>query len=309
MLSVTVRQARAADYEDVASFTQGTWSDRGIGDYIPDVFERWVETDGPEQRTFVLEADDGAVVGLCQGLFLSEYEAWAQGMRVAPAARGHGASRHLNDRLFDWAAEQGATLCRNMVFSWNMAGLGTSRAVGYEPCTEFRWAHPTPDADARPETGDDGFRIVEDPDAAWTVWSRSDARDVLSGLAMDVEEPWALAALTRERLAWAAENTRVLTVQGDGSRAFTFRVRSYDREDDDGDTVTWAEYAVAGWVDVPAAHALFAAIQRDAASVDADRTRVLIPETPRHVTDAVHVGVEISDDPDFVLEADLTTRA
>lgn len=296
-----VRQARLSDYDAVAEFTAETWPEQEHGDYIPRVFEQWVETDGPDQRTFVIEAD-GAVSGLLQGVMLSEYEAWAQGMRVAPAARGHGASRPMNERLFDWAADRGATVCRNMVFSWNMAGLGTSRAVGYGPGTEFRWALPAPDADA---AVDAEYRIGESPDAAWTCWTRSDAHVALSGLALDVAESWALATLTRERLAEAAD--RIIAVQSGGTEAFTYRVRTYDSEDD-GETVTWAEYGVAAWTDVSAARALFAAIRRDAASVGADRTRVLIPETPRHVTDAVHVGVAASEDPDFVMEADLSAR-
>jgi GNAT superfamily N-acetyltransferase len=302
MTDFSVRQARLSDHDAVTSFTTETWPDQETGDYIPDIFEQWVESDGPEQRTFVLEADD-EVAGILQGVMLSEYEGWAQGMRIAPAARGHGASKLMNDRLFDWAAERGGTLCRNMVFSWNMAGLGTSRAVGFDPGTEFRWALPTPDADAAADTS---HRITESPDAAWTYWTRSDAHDALSGLALDVDEAWALAALTRERLADDAE--RVLAVQGDGTEALTLRLRTYDREEEDGETVTWAEYGVGAWADVPAARALFAAIRRDAASVDADRTRVLLPETPRHVTDAVHVGVEVSEHPDFVMEADLSAR-
>lgn len=301
MPSFSVRQARVSDYEAVTGFTEDTWPDHETGDYIPRIFEQWVESDGPDQRTFVLEAD-GEVAGLLQGVMLSAYEAWAQGMRVAPAARGHGASRRMNDRLFDWAAEQGATVCRNMVFSWNMAGLGTSRAVGYDPGTEFRWALPTPDADATAETD---HRIVDSADAAWTYWTRSDAHAALGGLALDVDEPWALAALTRERLATDAD--RVIAVQNDGTDACTFRLRHYDRETD-GEELRWAEYGVAAWADESAARALFAAIRRDAGSVGADRARVLLPETPRHVTDAVHVGSEVSDHPDFVLEADLSTR-
>ena len=47
------------------------------------------------------------------------------------------------------------------------------------------------------------------------------------------------------------------------------------------------------------------AVGDDAAAVDADRTRPLLPETPRHVTEAAAAGVELADHPDFVLEAPL----
>ena len=43
-----------------------------------------------------------------------------------------------------------------------------------------------------------------------------------------------------------------------------------------------------------------------AAAAGADRARVLVPETPRHVSDAARARVPFVDEPDFVLERDLT---
>jgi GNAT superfamily N-acetyltransferase len=298
---LTVRQARADDREAVVAFTESTWPERG-DDYIPRVFDEWIRTDGPTQRTFVLDAGDD-VAGICQGVLLSDHEAWAQGMRVNPEYRGRKASPKLTRAVFDWAREQGATVCRNMVFSWNAAGLGQSRAVGFDPRTEFRWAEPEPDADA---AGPDGLRVVEDADTAWTAWQRSAGRDHLAGLTLASDESWALAELTRERLRDVADAERALAVaDDDGVRGMTFRVRADEHETDEG-TERFAEYGVGVWADLPTARALFAAISRDAAAIGVDRTRVLIPETVRHVSDVAAARVGFSDEPDFVLEADLT---
>jgi GNAT superfamily N-acetyltransferase len=298
---LTVRQARADDREAVVAFTESTWPERG-DDYIPRVFDEWIRTDGPTQRTFVLDAGDD-VAGICQGVLLSDHEAWAQGMRVNPEYRGRKASPKLTRAVFDWAREQGATVCRNMVFSWNAAGLGQSRAVGFDPRTEFRWAEPEPDADA---AGPDGLRVVEDADTAWTAWQRSAGRDHLAGLTLASDESWALAELTRERLRDVADAERALAVaDDDGVRGMTFRVRADEHETDEG-TERFAEYGVGVWADLPVARALFAAISRDAAAIGVDRTRVLIPETVRHVSDVAAARVGFSDEPDFVLEADLT---
>jgi GNAT superfamily N-acetyltransferase len=295
----TVRQARADDREAVVGFTADTWPEHG-DDYIPRVFDEWVATDGPTQRTFVA-AVDGSLAGICQGVLLSDHEAWAQGMRVAPDHRGRGVSPELTRAVFDWARERGATVCRNMVFSWNAPGLGQSRSVGFEPRTEFRWATPEPDADA---TGPDDLRVVESPDAAWTAWQRAEGRDRLAGLALDDEESWALAELTRERLHDA---DRTLAVRDDdGVRGMTVRVRQGETGSEDGTTETYAAYGVGVWDDIEAARALFAAVARDAAGLGVDRTRVLIPESARHVSDAAYARAGFSDEPDFVLEKDLT---
>ncbi len=297
-----VRQARAADTDDVAAFTADTWSERGVGDYIPRVFEEWVETDGPDQRTLVYETDEG-VVGLCQAVLLSDYEAWAQGMRVDPAHRGKGIGLALTDALFDWAVGGGATVCRNMVFSWNVAGLGQSRAAGFDPCTEFRWAHPDPDADADPD-----LAVGADRAAGWAFWTDSVARDHLHGLGLSTGESWALSAVTRDRLAWADDKTALLTVVEGDARALTYRTRTYEREDDEGIERMWAEYGVGAWSDAAAARALLDGVRRDAAAVGADRTRVLIPETVEHVSDVSTARVAVSDEPDFVMAADVAGR-
>ena len=321
-----IRQARRDDHDDIAAFTSDTWGDRfERGDYIADVFPEWVEADGPEQHTVVAE-NRGRVIGVCQAVLLSEHEAWTQGMRVADDARANGVAEAMNDGCFDWARERGATVCRNMVFSWNVAGLGAARGVGYDPATEFRWAHPDPDVDAHADSnGASEFDVVPDPDAAWGFWQDSEANRALAGLSLDPEESWALSECTRERFREAAEETAVFAVRGsDGTHGAALRTREYERdvsngegdgdEGDDGDesvdeeSELWVEYGVGAWDSVPAAQTLFAAIARDAAESGADRTRVLIPETARHVSDAAYAGIAVSEDPDFVMAADLTGR-
>jgi GNAT superfamily N-acetyltransferase len=303
-----IRQARADDYEAVAAFTRETWSEReGVGDYIPDIYHEWIEGDGPDQRTFVADAGDD-IAGLCQSVVLSEHEAWAQGMRVNPDYRGRGVADALNEAHFDWAREQGATVCRNMVFSWNIMGLGQSRAVGFEPETEFGFAEPEPAPAGSDTTDTDGLDPLADPDpnAAWAFWSDSDARDHLRGLALDPDESWACSALTRERLATAAAEDRLLGVaDADGFAGFAVRTRVTEREVD-GETVRTATYGAAAWRDADAAGALYDAVAADAAAADADDARVLIPETVEHVSDTGANRVPVAAEPDFVMCADLT---
>jgi GNAT superfamily N-acetyltransferase len=298
---VHVRQASPEDYEAVVEFTRGTWADREASDYISEIYHEWIAGDGERQRTFVADAGED-IAGICQGVMLSDHEAWAQGMRVNPDYQDMGLSTKLNDALFAWARERGATLCRNMVFSWNTAGLGGSRAAGFDPRMEFRWAHPEPDPGRDGAEAD--HEVVTDPDVAWSYWQRSQARAALAGLGLDMDESWAVAELTRERLHRAADETRVFAVKKDGTHGMAHRVRDYERERD-GKTERWAEYGVGAWTDLDAARALFDAISADAAELDADRTRVLIPETPRHVSDAAAARVAVSEEPDFVFEAPL----
>ncbi|MDS0283375.1 GNAT family N-acetyltransferase [Haloarcula onubensis] len=299
----TVRQARADDEAAVVAFAEQVWEDRpDTVDYIPDVFADWVDSDGPDQHTVVAEVD-GAAAGLCQAVMLTDHEAWLQGMRVDPAHRGAGLGLAMVEHCFDWARDRGATVARNMVFSWNDAGLGQSVAAGFAPDTSFRFAHPEPDAAADPGGEAEPAPAVEsDPAAAWSYWTASDARTHLSGLALDPERAWALSELPRERLHRLADEERVFAVKSDGTTGMA--CRTGERAGPDGDRL--AEYAVGAWADRDAAGALFDAIRADAAELGVDGTRVLFPETPRHVAEAAAVRAELADWPDFVLAADLS---
>jgi GNAT superfamily N-acetyltransferase len=317
--AIEIRQARPADEPAVVAFTEDTWSERGRGDYLPRVFGDWVESDGPRQRTFVAdvtgrEEPAEAVAGVVQTVLLADGEAWGQGMRVNPRYRGRGVSRRLTHAGFDWARERGATAVRIMVFSWNRAGLGAARSAGYAPAAEFRWVHPEPDPEGvsvRPGVADGALELTTDPGVAWAAWHDGDADDRLAGLTLSTEETWALSELTRDRLRRLAEDDterglgRVLAVRGpDGARAMTYRTRTYERTGEDGPT-EWAEYGVGAWTDLASGRRLLSAVARDAAALGVDRTRVLVPETTRYVSDAAYLQVDIADEPDFVLSADL----
>ncbi len=346
-----VRAARPDDVDAVAAFTRGTWGDRH-DDYLSRTFPEWVESDDADRGTFVATAPpdavdageldgradgdthvegDGsgavaageteAVVGCIQAVSLSEWEAWAQGLRVDPAARGLGVSTLLSTAAFDWARDRGASVCRNMVYSWNVAGLGQSRAVGFEPTTEFRFVEPEPADPSEPTDSptDLPTSVVDDPDpnAAWAFWTDGDDRAHLRGLALDDDEPWACSELTRERLRAAAEEDRLLAIRGaapdvaerdlaDRERlaGFAVRTRVVERSGDGSDRI--AVYGIATWRDVDAAGRLYESIATDAAAVNADATRVLIPETVERVSDVALNRVSVAGEPDFVMSKELT---
>lgn len=290
-----LRPARVEDHDDIVAFTRDTWPERELEDYLPRTFRAWAESDDDATRTLVAD-DGGDAVGVIQGVHLTGREAWVQALRVHPDYRDRGLARRLTDAILSWARERGAVVCRNLVFSWNVASLSLARSLGFDPATEFRWARIDADADAAP-----ALDVCADPDAGWTFWSDSAARDHLRGLTIHPSEAWTLSELRPADLERAAEADGLFVVQGDGTRGLAIRNRVFEADDD-----RWTEYAVGAWADLDAARALVAAIARDAARLDAGRARILVPETPRFVTDAAAARADVSGDPDFVLAADLT---
>ncbi len=299
---IEIRQATLEDEPAVTAMTSRIWADRG-GDYLEHVYPDWIEEPGDDhKRTFLADAGEDAA-GLVQAVMLSPDEAWFQGLRVHDEYRRQGVSRRLNEACFQWARERGATVGRLMIFSWNAPALGASRAAGFEPATEFRWAHPNPDPMA---DGPDDVTTNVHVSRAWRYWTHSHARTHLEGLTLDLEESWAVRELTKADLERLADETAVFTVDRAGvAVGMGYRTRTYERTTDDGETETWAEYGVGAWDDVDAARSLFAAVARDAADLGVDQTRVLIPETVTAVSDASYAGAGISEEPDFILSIDL----
>jgi len=293
-----LRPARVDDHDDVAAFTRDTWPEQELDDYLPRTFREWAESDDDDQRTLVAD-DDGRAVAVIQGVHLTEREAWVQGLRVHPDYRDQGLAQRLTNAILKWARERGAVVCRNLVFSWNVASLGLARGLGFAPATEIRWATVEAVRDAAP-----ALDVTADPDVGWTFWTDSAARDHLRGLAIHPSRAWTLSELRPADLEWAAEADGLFVVGGGGdggTRGLALRNRAFEADDD-----RWTEYAVGAWADLDAAEALIDAVARDAARLDAGRARVLIPETPRFVTDAAAARADVSGDPDFVLAADLT---
>jgi GNAT superfamily N-acetyltransferase len=297
-VGLTVRDGEAGDAARVRDLAADTWPDRAVGDYVGDAYPRWVrEAADRDDRRVLVAASDGEAVAVMRGCLLSEWEGWAAGLRVVHDHRGEGVGERLTRATLSWLRDAGAAVCRNLVHGWNAPSLGLSRATGFDPVTEFRFAEPTPDADVDP-----ALPVGTDPDAGWTWWTGSAARAHLAGLALDPEETWALSDLTRERLRAAADEGRLLVVGDDRTRGLALRTRVTT----DGGEARVAEYGVGAWADDRAAGALLDAVARDAARVDADRARVLVPETVGTVSDAASAGAGLADDPAFVLAAALS---
>jgi len=295
MTERTIRRARPEDEADIVSFTEDTWSDRDVGDYIPEVYGDWIAGDGPTQRTLVADVD-GRAIGICQAQLVDEEEGWLQGIRVHPDYRREGHGRAMTEALFDWCRERGATVARNLIYGWNDAAMAQARTVGFEPGIVCRLVHP------EPTPGDPECRVDADAAGAWRYWTDSEARTALAGLALADDHGWALAELTRARLDRLAAEQRVFAVRDGGTRGMAVRTGTRNHAGS-GDAV--ADYAVGAWADADAAGALLTAVGDDAAELGADRARVCIPATPRYVSDGA-LAASLYDQTVYVFGADLT---
>lgn len=312
--SVTIRPATLDDHDAVTEITANTWPDREGGDYLGRVYPEWLEAGDHPKRTLVADVD-GRAVAIAQCVMLSATEAWGQGLRVHPDFRNQGLSHRLTRELFEWAIDSGATVVRVMVFAWNVAGLGQARSTGYRPVGSFRFVDVTPaespgaldrlsDRDRFPDVV--SADVVADPDVAWRTYQGSQADRYLGGLGMSPYESWAMQEVSPSLLHDRPDDAVIAVATDRGETGMSYRARTFDRTDDDGNDLLIAEYGVATWSDITAGAAVFDAIAADAAAIGADRTRVVVPEDATLISDAAYLGGSLDDTPDFVLAADLS---
>lgn len=301
----TVRPIQSGDVADIRAFTGDTWSDRDVGDYLPEVIHRWADSTYPDRRTLVAEVD-GRAVGVGQARLLTDGAGWLQGMRVHPDSRREGHGRAIANGLCEWCRGRGRVVVRAMAYGWNAGGLGQLRSLGFEPMAGCRWARPEPRDVASPG-------VTADERRAWERWTRSDARTALAGLAPLGDHHWALAELSRDRFDRLATEGRAFAVQARGSttgavtdgRTTAGAVRLGTRQQGgDGPEITG--YAVAAWDSPDAATRLFDAVAADAFGLGVGAARICIPETPRHVSAAASAGASMGDHAYYVLSAHLT---
>lgn len=298
--SVRLRQATQTDGKAVAAMCEDIWTERG-GDYIPAVYDRWMESEGPSQQTIVAIDQTEMLVGIVQGVMLTETEAWAQALRVAGGQRGRGVGRRLIDAVVDWAARRDAGICRTLVFSWNAAGLGVATTAGFEPAMAFRWAMPAVGTSA---SAPNERVVAPSASAVAKCFDRTPMAAELAGLTLDWNERWALSRLGSDPLAAASGQTERIGIEDPTTGELTacsVRIRTCEETNAAGQSERLAEYALTGWHTERAVGPLFEAIGSDAASVGADSARVLLPEKAEQLAAAAAARVELSEYHHYVL--------
>ncbi|MDY6780172.1 MAG: GNAT family N-acetyltransferase [Halobacteria archaeon] len=322
MTQVEIREARPEDRDAVFEFASETWSreeikegkdegeeedadDEGISggettprdgwDYIPEVWDDWLEADEGVVLVAVPEDGDDAVGVVRVTAFLTG-EAWLEGMRVHPDHRREGVATALTDEALDVAAKRNAEVVRSMTFEWNEQGVELLESLGFERSVELRHA--------RGFGFPYGSQIEEATfDESLDVIRETDAYDAVGGL--HATSDWKMVSIP-ETVTNFREGTEVLAFEEDDD------VRSVmicDGVRTNTSGVEERTELVLGfvWCDPEYASQLALDIRGEARDRNLNDALVFLPDDEEYIGSFEQAGFDVSD-LDYVYERDISGR-
>lgn len=214
-MDLKIRPARADDAPAIAEFTAETFE---WGDYIPEVFLHWLESE--DGRVMVaVDASDKAVA-LGRGLMMSPTELWMQGARVSTEWRRQGIASAIGEALIEWARGRGARIARLLTEGWNEPAQRQVEKSGFARTSDWIVGRRTI-GDIKPATSGNGgqrararrkLELAHSSEAipAWVSWTAGPLVRPARGLHVD---GWRWSELTAEHLVQAGKKGRLWSSQ------------------------------------------------------------------------------------------------
>ncbi|MBI4791044.1 MAG: GNAT family N-acetyltransferase [Chloroflexi bacterium] len=200
-ISIRVRPARPEDKQAILSFSRNTFS---WGDYIPEVWDKWL---GDRAGQIVVGVVDGQPIAMLHVAILEQRVAWMEGMRVHPDFRRQGLGTAVDAGGLEYARTRGCRIARLATSSKNIPAQRTLRTQGYTQVAQFNsWTAPSAHGDAlesRVATVDDLAEIL-------ARWNQSEIRNPSHALLPDPYWRWTDLTESRLREQIAANQVRIV---------------------------------------------------------------------------------------------------
>lgn len=129
---LTIRSATNDDKAAVLAFCVTTFTG---GDYIANVWDAWL---GDGSGTLLVGAQADQPIALAH-IAIHESEAWFEGLRVAPRARGRGIGRRMIEASADQARRRGANVLRLLTNRANAAMMRLLPQLDFRHCFDAAW--------------------------------------------------------------------------------------------------------------------------------------------------------------------------
>ena len=184
----TFRPLRPEDKPRVLEITAHTWGD---GDYIPQVWERWLADPKGE---FTAAVQDGIVVAIAKLTWQGEGQWWMEGLRVDPERRLKGIGQAMCAYQVALAKKLGGRMARYMTGIRNDGSHRIAERAGFHVLARF--------VERVADKMDGPVEAVTlasaDLDSVWNMMRESDLVAETKGIYVC---DWKACEITRERVA------------------------------------------------------------------------------------------------------------
>ena len=189
MSQLVVRPARAEDKPVILAFCQQTFS---WGDYIAEVWERWLQSTSGQ---LLVATIDTQPVGVVFAELLGNRAAWMAGMRVDPDYRRHGVASALDQAARDFGRAHDCRIARLATSTKNIPAQTLLEKIGYRRVARFNeW-----EVDAAPNDFS-RWRVAQTNDIELILVSWSNSEIQITGHSLAPDEHWRWREIDSARL-------------------------------------------------------------------------------------------------------------
>jgi RimJ/RimL family protein N-acetyltransferase len=198
MKGLKLRDAKPADRDAVFEFCRNTWAD--YGDYIPRVWDRWIED---TRGRFILAELDGTPVGMAKISDFGHGEIWLEGLRVTRRYRRRGIANQIHLEVVKTLRKMKPRVIRYCTGADNRASRKVGARVGFGIAarTRYYWSRP------RKGKISGQWAKLSEADEVYTFMLASRFLQLTSGL---IGEGWVFRELTRALLEDYIKEGRVM---------------------------------------------------------------------------------------------------
>ena len=130
---IEIRRAKMKDKARIVEISSKIWDGE---DYLPHIFEKWVNEEGGE---FTVITVDDVVAGCAKMTLLPHGVLWLEGIRVDTDYRGQGLGKKMADYQLKRAGEMGYKRLELGTFVENYESLAIIKKRGFEKVASFKF--------------------------------------------------------------------------------------------------------------------------------------------------------------------------
>ena len=128
-----IRNITKADKSEILQLVKGIW---GGEDYLPDVFDKWLDDSG-----FFLLSIDNSIAGVAKLTEFSKGEFWMEGLRVGKRYRGLGVAKRLTEYFLNRLLKKKYKTIMYATAYDNKASIHLGKKYGFDQVEKFSYYH------------------------------------------------------------------------------------------------------------------------------------------------------------------------